>query len=231
MAEVEKALLFAGFSDAAAASGVEGIAPISAGYGSLAAAGGPLAIVGVSAKKPNWEVGAKQSLKLRKKPAAKADMGAVASAWNAAASGEGDLIDEDTLLMEEDRITPTAGACSCCRRRCPSPGPSSRPLVGAAANPRAWRAVPKSDCSTSRKACANCVCGRAEREATDGPGSVVQLDNPNLTQDQIDNPQSACGSCGLGDAFRCATCPYRGMPTFKLGEKVSIGADLLAADI
>mmetsp|Transcript_2031 Transcript_2031/g.7267 ORF Transcript_2031/g.7267 Transcript_2031/m.7267 type:complete len:200 (-) Transcript_2031:70-669(-) len=199
MAEVEKALLFAGFSDAAAASGVEGIAPISAGYGSLAAAGGPLAIVGVSAKKPNWEVGAKQSLKLRKKPAAKADMGAVASAWNAAASGEGDLIDEDTLLMEEDRITPTA--------------------------------VPKSDCSTSRKACANCVCGRAEREATDGPGSVVQLDNPNLTQDQIDNPQSACGSCGLGDAFRCATCPYRGMPTFKLGEKVSIGADLLAADI
>ena len=48
--------------------------------------------------------------------------------------------------------------------------------------------------TTSRKACANCTCGRAEAEAA---GVVVEL-----TQDMLDNPQSACGSCGLGDAFR-----------------------------
>ncbi|KAI3987627.1 hypothetical protein MKX01_007093 [Papaver californicum] len=74
----------------------------------------------------------------------------------------------------------------------------------------------------SKKACKNCTCGRAEVEE-----KVVKL---GLTKEQIENPQSACGSCGLGDAFRCASCPYKGLPVFKLGEKVSLSSNFLVSD-
>ncbi|CAI0416221.1 unnamed protein product [Linum tenue] len=163
---LERQLLLAGFSDA---KGVQQSSNAGLQY-----------VVTAKAKKASWKIGTSFALKKGTKAPIKLQM-----------DDDSDLIDEDSLLTEEDLKKPQ---------------------------------IPVGDCeiSTTKKACKNCTCGRAEEE------EKVKL---GLTTEQLNNPQSSCGSCGLGDAFRCGTCPYKGLPPFKLGEKVSLSSNFLVADI
>lgn len=68
----------------------------------------------------------------------------------------------------------------------------------------------KSDCSTKRRACKNCTCGRADIEEAELKG----MTRPVITEEELQKSVSTCGNCYKGDAFRCPGCPYLGKPAF-----------------
>jgi hypothetical protein len=142
-------------------------------------------------------------------------------------------IDAERLLTDADRARPV---------------PTCEPAVNGA--PR------------RKKACKTCTCGLAELEAAEAAEAaarpVVILDGkvdgqaievmPSEKERMLaailsaPKATSSCGSCFLGDAFRCASCPYLGeqlcvqlcacayvgpgLPAFKPGEKVEISLDM-----
>jgi hypothetical protein len=110
------------------------------------------------------------------------------------------LIDAESLLTEEDKQRPV---------------PTCEPI-----NPNA---PPR-----RKKACKGCTCGLAELEEDEKQNAKVVLvdgsqDGEAVVVEQSEKERilnaaraapkatSSCGSCFLGDAFRCASCPYLGM--------------------
>ncbi|KAJ4472208.1 cytokine-induced anti-apoptosis inhibitor 1, Fe-S biogenesis-domain-containing protein [Lentinula aciculospora] len=120
-------------------------------------------------------------------------------------------IDPDALLTDADKVRPI---------------PTCEPV-----NPSAPR---------RKRACKNCTCGLAELEEEELRNSKIVLLDGKVDGNAVEVNQgeekerliqaakaapkatSSCGNCFLGDAFRCASCPYLGLPAFKPGEKVEI---------
>lgn len=121
-----------------------------------------------------------------------------------------ELIDEDGLLSDEDLNRPVQLPADC------------KPETA----------------KKRRRACKDCTCGLAaqleaedaeRREKANNDLNVLKLNTDELN-DEVDftvqGKTGSCNSCSLGDAFRCATCPFIGLPAFKPGEEVRIMNDM-----
>lgn len=103
-----------------------------------------------------------------------------------------------------------------------------------------------------RRACKDCTCGLKELEEQEENsqrtlqesllGQMAQLatleaikieeklkKSIKFNEDElaeidftVEGKTGGCGSCALGDAFRCDGCPYLGLPPFKPGEAITI---------
>jgi len=161
----------------------------------------------VVAQKPAHSTGIKNALPLRRKIDAERTASKKAL-WTLSAPATPPINPED-LLTDADRERPAP--CEPVNRNAPR----------------------------RKKACKNCSCGLAELEAEElARSNVVLLDGAESGQTMevsqsekerliaaaaaAPKATSSCGNCYLGDAFRCSSCPYKGLPAFKPGEKVEI---------
>ncbi|CDU17183.1 Fe-S cluster assembly protein DRE2, putative [Plasmodium yoelii] len=68
------------------------------------------------------------------------------------------------------------------------------------------------------RVCDNCTCGKKEKAMN---LEKIKI-NDNEVEYSTENVVSSCGNCYLGDAFRCGSCPYKGLPAFQPGENVKL---------
>ncbi|KAA0724511.1 Anamorsin [Triplophysa tibetana] len=163
--------------------------------------GNTLSRVRISASKPNFEVGSSTQLKL--------------SFGKKATTAEKPALDPNTAKMwtlsvndmDDDDVDLVDSDTLLDADDLKKPDPTSLKMSCG------------EDSNKKKKACKNCSCGLAE-----------ELEQDSKAAPKASLPKSSCGSCYLGDAFRCASCPYIGMPAFKPGEKVLL-ANADVADI
>ena len=114
-----------------------------------------------------------------------------------------DLIDEDSLLTEEDLKKPQLPVGKIIgSQNLYFFEPSVLHLLESMHHRFKGDAFAGDDCEvgSTRKACKNCTCGRAEAEE--------KVEKLGLTMDQLNNPQSACGNVCPIITYVCCVDKY-----------------------
>jgi len=150
----------------------------------------------LEATKPAWTAGASAKLSFARKAAATTATAAPAIATSTWNLSGNSLASDDLLVDEDDLLARE----------------TERVQI---------KQKVASDCGTGgagakRKACKNCSCGLAEELSAEDRSEVASKTSVS---------KSACGNCSLGDAFRCASCPFLGQPAFvnnKVGGAVKL---------
>ncbi|XP_018606962.2 anamorsin [Scleropages formosus] len=158
--------------------------------------GNTLIRVRMSAAKPSYELGSSSQLKLSSgQNVSKSEKPALdPTAAKMWTLSANDMDDKDVDLLDSDALLDAEDL------RMPDTASLRAPSCGDSA-------------TNKKKACKNCTCGLAE-----------ELEQESQNVEKSSQPKSACGNCYLGDAFRCASCPYLGMPAFKPGEKIVLAS-------
>ncbi|KAI8607601.1 cytokine-induced anti-apoptosis inhibitor 1, Fe-S biogenesis-domain-containing protein [Chytriomyces sp. MP71] len=175
---------------------------------------GRVEVVEVVARRPAYAVGASAKLSFgKKKTATLPTVQAVKQepakkkVWIISANDDDDMdaeVEDDELLLdEEDKKAPIVPTCG--------------------------DAVTE---GKKKKACKNCSCGLADQLEEEEAAIASRIEaEVVVVKPPKKAPTSSCGNCFLGDAFRCGSCPYLGMPAFKPGETVTLAGNLLNDDI
>ncbi|XP_065828783.1 anamorsin homolog [Oscarella lobularis] len=158
-------------------------------------------VVEVQAKKPAFELGASQQLALSLVNKGGTQSKVDSNVAKVWTLSAADLNDDDVELLDSDELLDEDDL--------------KRP------DPESLRVACGTTTGGKKKACKNCTCGLAEELEEEESGK--KKSKPAAT--------SACGNCYLGDAFRCSSCPYLGMPAFKPGEQVKLTPRQLLGDV